>query len=63
MSASRKRRTRRQRRANKAALKFGPSAKPRHTSKSGRTGHVRAKHLRSRNVDRNRPEEAPHDRP
>ena len=36
------RRARKQRRAVKAILKFGPSARPTHKSRSGRTGKVRA---------------------
>lgn len=38
-------RTRRVRRQNNAALKFGNSAKPRHKLRSGRTGSAHAKQM------------------
>lgn len=40
--------TRRHRRQVKAVLKYGPSAKPKHTLKSGRTGQVHKKKIKSR---------------
>lgn len=42
------RRTRKQRRAMKAVLKYGPSARPTHKSRSGRTGQVRSSQLKGR---------------
>lgn len=45
---SRQRRTRKHRRQGRAALKFGPDAKPKHRSKSGRTGKVQQTHRKSR---------------
>lgn len=39
-------RARKQRRAVKAILKFGTSARPTHKSPGGRTGKVRATHLK-----------------
>lgn len=43
-----KARTRKQRRATKAVLKHGPTARPVHKSRSGRTGSVRASQLKGR---------------
>lgn len=43
-------RTRKQRRQNKAVLKHGKAAKPKHQGKSGRTGSMFAKHLGSKNA-------------
>lgn len=40
------RRTRKQRRAIKAILKYGTSARPTHKSPSGRTGKVRSSQLK-----------------
>lgn len=48
MGKGKTRRTRRHRRENKAVLRNGSSAKPRHNSPSGRTGSIRAKQLRER---------------
>jgi hypothetical protein len=42
------RRGRKQRRATKAILKYGPSARPTHKSPSGRTGQVRSSQLKGR---------------
>lgn len=42
------RRTRKHRRAIKAILKFGSTARPVHKSKSGRTGKVRSSQLKGR---------------
>ena len=42
------RRGRKQRRAVKAILKFGTSARPTHKSRSGRTGKVRSSQLKGR---------------
>jgi hypothetical protein len=39
-------RTRRKRRQQKAALRFGPSAKPTHRLKSGRTGWAHTKKVK-----------------
>lgn len=41
--STRKRRTRRKRRQQRAALKHGPAAKPRHRLRAGRTGQVHSK--------------------
>lgn len=43
---SNKRRTRKQRRAMKAILKFGPDARPTHKSRSGRTGKIFSSQLK-----------------
>jgi hypothetical protein len=49
MGARRKRaHTRKRRRQQRAALKFGPEAKPRHRLLSGRTGKAHSRKLRSR---------------
>jgi hypothetical protein len=42
------RRGRKQRRAVKAILKYGPSARPTHKSRSGRTGRIRSTQLKNR---------------
>lgn len=47
---SNKTRTRRKRRQANAAMKFGRSAAPRHKGKSGRTGGMFAKALKSRGI-------------
>lgn len=47
---SNKTRTRRKRRQANAVMKFGRSAAPRHKGKSGRTGGMFAKALKSRGV-------------
>jgi hypothetical protein len=48
MGKSRVRRRRKIRRQMRAVLKHGPSAKPSHRLKSGRTGKVHSKKLQSR---------------
>lgn len=50
MAGAKTRHTRRHRRQAKAVLKFGPSAKPKHALKSGRTGQVHKKKIASRKV-------------
>lgn len=47
MSRGKLTRKRRHRRQFKQALKFGPSAKPTHKLKSGRTGSVHTKKIKS----------------
>lgn len=39
-------RARKQRRATRAVLKYGPQARPTHKSRSGRTGKVRSSQLK-----------------
>lgn len=41
-------RSRKQRRKVRAILKYGPSARPVHKSRSGRTGSVRSSQLKGR---------------
>ena len=48
MSASKARHTRKARHQRKQAQKFGKRAKPTHKSPSGRTGSVKAKHMRAK---------------
>jgi len=48
MGQAAKRRARKQRRATKAILKFGPEARPTHKSKSGRTGQIHSSQLKGR---------------
>jgi hypothetical protein len=47
MSRARRSRTRRHRRTGKQLLKYGPSAKRSHKRKTGRTGRIFTKHLKS----------------
>jgi hypothetical protein len=56
MSKARRTRKRRVRRKANAVLRHGPSAKPRHTSKSGRTGSVHSVQLKSRKPTKPRDE-------
>jgi len=48
MKRRHKSRTRRIRRATRAILRHGPTAKPKHKSRSGRTGSIAAKQLAGR---------------
>lgn len=54
MSKKRTRRARKQRRATKAVLRFGKDARPKHVSKSGRTGKVAGVQRKSRKHGKSR---------
>ena len=56
MGGSHKRRVRRHRHQGKQWVRFGPTAKPTHKSKSGRTGQVHTRNLRSRGERTRAPE-------